>query len=122
MAGRFVILLHVGHGEDHYDLMLARGGALATWRLSSDPADIATGQSVPARRLADHRRAYLTYEGPVSGGRGRVGRREEGSYHIITRREGCWVFRLEGERLKGTFELRRSEQTGHRWDLIRQAD
>jgi hypothetical protein len=32
--------------------------------------------------LANHRRAYLEYEGEISGNRGRVSRIEEGTYQI----------------------------------------
>ncbi len=99
MAERYVILLHVGHGTDHYDLMLADGDALATWQMTDDPAGLSVGQSFPATKLADHRSEYLTYEGLVSGGRGRVSRVAEGSYDVTSREEGRWVLEFLGIRI-----------------------
>ena len=73
-ASRFVVLFHrlppsAGRAS-HWDWMIEEGDALATWALVQWP----DGRGVPARRLADHRRHYLTYEGPVSGNRGTVRR------------------------------------------------
>ncbi len=74
--GRMVLLRHdLPDGSHHYDWMLERenGHALLTFR-------VGVRIDEPARtrfegvRLGDHRAAYLTYEGDVSGGRGRVTR------------------------------------------------
>ena len=79
----FVVLEH-DHPELHWDFMLEHGGVLKTWRLpASWPA---AGQKLPAVALADHRLQYLDYEGPVSGDRGRVVRRDRGSYELLNRR------------------------------------
>jgi hypothetical protein len=69
---RFVVLHHTGVTEPHFDLMIeaAAGGDLMTWRFGSWPIEVET----TAKRLKDHRRAYLDYEGVVSGGRGEVKR------------------------------------------------
>lgn len=77
-AGRYVVLLH-DHPASHYDWMLEAEGVLATWRVCAPPAAVSAG-GLPAERLADHRLAYLDYEGPVSGGRGTVRRVEAGMY------------------------------------------
>ena len=68
----FVVLHHTGYGKPHFDLMLAMDdtGPLRTWRCSSWPIDAAT----KIEPLPDHRRAYLIYEGEISGGRGQVRR------------------------------------------------
>jgi hypothetical protein len=73
---RYVVLHHIGYGEPHYDLMVedAPGGLLRTWRLDRWPA----AEDVKVTSLPVHRRAYLTYEGPVSGNRGEVRRVAEG--------------------------------------------
>src|SRR5437764_266524 len=73
---RYVILEH-DHPRRHWDLMLEAGGALCTWRLEAWPRD---GVQIRAELIGDHRLAYLDYEGPVSGNRGRVERRDEGTY------------------------------------------
>jgi len=72
---RYVILEHDAADGRHWDFMLAGGEALATWALAERPD--AAGP-VAARSLADHRVAYLDYEGPISGGRGSVTRWDQG--------------------------------------------
>jgi hypothetical protein len=66
------VLFHDGFGEPHYDLMFesSPGSALVTWRAVDWP--IVAGDELI--RLADHRRDYLDYEGPVSNNRGHVRR------------------------------------------------
>ena len=125
MASAFVILLHTGHGAAHFDLMLPRAGALATWQLPEDPAALGVGQSSPARRLADHRTAYLTYQGPVSAGRGTVRQAHAGTCLILHADDTCWQVRMEGQTCRALFELRRIEQEGtgqgeaDRWEVRR---
>ena len=80
---RYVVLHHTGVTEPHYDLMFetARGSKLETFRSPAWPPDNDT-KVVP---LGEHRRAYLEYEGPVSGGRGWVKRVAAGTYRAISR-------------------------------------
>lgn len=79
-AGRYVVLVHEGApGGAHFDWMLEAGGVLATWRVPVAPADVPLG-GAPAERIGDHRLAYLSHEGVVSGGRGTVRRVEAGTY------------------------------------------
>jgi hypothetical protein len=125
MDRSFVILLHTGQGsqgEAHYDLMLEEGPALATWQLARSPEDLPPGGVAPARKLADHRREYLSYEGPVSRGRGRVERIDAGSYELLRAEEGLREVRLRGARLKGRFELRRAGGQADAWELRRLED
>ncbi len=77
---RYVILRHEGIDAPHFDLMFetAPGGLLSTWRSDAWPID----QPTPLLRLADHRRDYLSYEGPLTGNRGSVRRIEAGSFII----------------------------------------
>src|SRR5262245_16395103 len=77
--GRFVVLEHRWAGV-HWDVMLESGGGLRTWAVDA-PIEPASG--LPARALPDHRLAYLTYEGPVSGGRGEVTRIDSGTYRTL---------------------------------------
>lgn len=77
------LLLHeLPDGSSHFDWMLARDetGPLVTFRVA-DRIDLGV-PAFAATRLADHRRIYLTYEGEVSGGRGRVRRVAQGSAAI----------------------------------------
>ena len=67
---RFVVQHHLGVAEPHYDLMIEDGEALATWTFRSLPGE---GEGPwEGRPLPPHRKAYLSCEGPVSGGRGEV--------------------------------------------------
>ena len=63
---RFVILEH-DHPTLHWDFLLEDGEVLRAWRLLAEPGP---GAAVAAEPNFDHRRLYLDYEGPVSGGRG----------------------------------------------------
>ena len=72
--------------------MLEADGALRTWRLGTVPA---AGVTTPCEQLADHRHAYLEYEGPVSGGRGCVKRVMSGDYEIVETTPSLLRFRLE---------------------------
>ena len=109
---RFVILQH-DHPFLHWDLMLEAGDVLRTWRLLEEPA---LGKIVAIEPLGDHRKMYLDYEGPVSGGRGQVQRRDAGSMAWRTDEPERVVVRLQGTRLagdavleNGTFRITRSE-------------
>lgn len=99
--------------------MLDAGDVLRTWALGERPDSRGVR---PAERLADHRREYLTYEGPISGGRGTVSRWDEGTFREAANgANGTTIeFDLNGNRLRGrgvltcdgrrwTFEYRPSE-------------
>jgi hypothetical protein len=100
---RFVVLEH-DWGGVHWDFMLERGDVLRTWAVD---APIVPGVELPARALADHRRLYLDYEGPISGDRGTVRRVEEGRYEALHWAPDRVVVRLSGVQLVGDVELRR---------------
>ncbi len=97
---RYVLLRHDCPPDyrngPHWDFMLEHDGALWTWSLAALPAawcdqlqfdgdpSLAT---VPAIRLADHRLAFLEYEGPLSGNRGEVRRVAAGEFAWSVRDE-----------------------------------
>jgi hypothetical protein len=90
----YVVLHHTGYDEPHYDLMVEHDAEadLWTWRVYDWPPNDGTR----AVRLPDHRRRYLTYEGPISHGRGEVRRVERGS---ATMGKDCMICESEqGER------------------------
>ncbi len=103
---RFVVLEHDWNGI-HYDLMLEPegGGPLRTWALDRFPA---IGPAIGARALPDHRPAYLDYEGPISGDRGRVRRVDRGDYVVVRWTPDRVRVRLEGATVRGIAELRRA--------------
>lgn len=104
-AARFVVQEH--HTEPlHWDLMIERDGALATWALESEPP--AGAFEMAARRLPDHRLAYLEKEGEVSGGRGWT-RLWDGGVCEAAWQEQRVDLELRGRRLSGRFIM---EPTG----------
>jgi len=113
----FVVLEH-DHPELHWDLMLEHGGLLKTWRLPEFPRP---GQKLLAQALADHRLHYLNYEGPVSGNRGSVVRRDRGTYEFAPEcdadrfESGGLLLILFGSRLQGRLSLKLVE--GNVWHL-----
>jgi len=123
---RFAILHHEtpsGYERPaHWDFMLECGDLLWTWALRELPA---VGREVVAEELADHRLAYLDYEGEVSGGRGSVTRWDGGEYEVLgshdnpgaltpalsqrEREKGAIRLVLHGQRVTGEVFLSRLE-------------
>ena len=108
MSTRFAILHHQGPAGEHWDLMLERGDGLLTWQLGMEPIsrDVLP---IEARRIADHRKKYLTYEGPISDDRGTVRRVDGGSVDFENVTASELVVRLAGSRLVGTFLLSKGQ-------------
>jgi hypothetical protein len=98
---RFVVLEHVWNGK-HWDFMLESGDVLRTWAIDRP---IVAGQELPAKALLDHRRAYLDYEGEVSGQRGHVRRVDWGTYRPILWSADRVRVELAGCQLVGEVEL-----------------
>jgi hypothetical protein len=109
---RFVILHHELPAQHalatgratHWDLMLEWGDVLRTWALPAPPA---YGQTCQAEQLADHRAAYLDYEGPVSGNRGQVTRWDTGHYEVQQQDDTTLRLTLQGQRLATTLALKK---------------
>jgi hypothetical protein len=143
---RFVVLHHFGWPgrQDHYDLMIEmnEGGgdderalkAFATLssrfpdgeRGSGDAAHEEDLQGLVAggsalRPLAEHRRAYLRLEGPLSGERGAVKRVDEGTLEWREPPDPDWracAFRMEGRALKGEFRLLRVDDETYSFERL----
>jgi hypothetical protein len=111
---RFVVLHHQmppgGSRATHWDLMLepegdaARERRLATWALDREPQ---LGATIAATRLADHRAAYLEYEGEVSGNRGHVTRWDAGDYVAAATADEQLALQISGAKLRGKVTLTR---------------
>ena len=69
--------------------MLESDGVLRTWALAEMPRIVAR-RPIDAEGLADHRLAYLDYEGPVSGERGSVGRVDAGTFETLVEDDDRW--------------------------------
>ena len=100
--------------------MIERGGVLLAWQLLSDPVTASGLPSsrpvwpITAKRIADHRLAYLTYEGPISGDRGRVRRLDAGTVVFDEIAPDRVAIALDGSQIRGGFVL---EQAGESWTL-----
>jgi hypothetical protein len=83
---RYVVLRHDAVSSPHYDLLFetAPGSPLASVRCLAWPP----APDAPLERIADHRRIYLDYEGPVSGDRGHVTRVASGSCAVTPTEDG----------------------------------
>jgi hypothetical protein len=114
---RFVILRHEMSGTSgrasHYDLMLEQGGVLRTWACDALPH---FDSPTLADSLPDHRLAYLTYEGEVSGGRGSVSRVAAGEYVLLAESGDLVRLQLVADTLSGVLTIARDgDASVQRW-------
>jgi hypothetical protein len=94
---RFAILNH-DHPFMHWDLLIEQGEQLLSWRLLREPANSVW---ISAEALPPHRKIYLTYEGPVSGGRGTVSQWDNGTCIITEQRDDKLSIIFRGNRISG---------------------
>jgi hypothetical protein len=109
---RYVVLQHAQIDESHFDLMFETlpGSMLATFRSERWPIETRTA----LRRLRDHRRLYLEYEGEIAGGRGAVYRMAEGTCELEIGENSVWSVRLLSGSPPGRLLLRQID--GERWE------
>ena len=90
---RYVVLRHDGIPDPHFDVMWEQrpGSPLMTVRSHDWPMRDPTRFEA----LPDHRRDYLDYEGPVSGGRGHVRRVASGTCEVEIEIENAVVVRFD---------------------------
>jgi len=104
MVLRFVVQEHTTPEGVHWDLMLEQDGVLATFRLEHEPTHCLTHE-VRAEKILDHPMRFLTYEGPVQKGTGKVRLADSGVYQSLDHRDDLWVLDLKGTVLNGVFTL-----------------
>jgi hypothetical protein len=109
---RFVVLRHEGPHGVHFDFMLEAGDVLKTWALPQPPQP---GLEMECTALADHRLAYLDYEGPLSGDRGAVTRWDCGEYTVERQTPTQWVLDLAGDKIRGTATLHGPAADADKW-------
>lgn len=135
---RFVLLYHECPSgcerPSHWDLMLESGDALRTWalpqlpqawhkvhattaRLQTTCPPISLENVVSAEQLADHRLAYLDYEGPLSGGRGHVQRVDAGTLTANSESADRLNVTLAGNGLRGGLSIHRLSANDTHWRL-----
>ena len=112
---RFVIQRHTRDVErPHWDLMLENGTVLETYRVSLPPEDWCD-KPAEAVRIFDHPLKFLSYEGSVNKGKGRVEIADAGTYRLIEKNETRQQISFAGNLLKGEFQLCLIESD--RWEL-----
>lgn len=125
----FVVQLHDATSR-HYDFRLEIGGTLASWAVPKGPSLDPRDKRL-AMRVDDHSMSYADFEGVIPEG-------EYGAGPVIVwdtgevsplgdeplerqLERGSLEFRLEGEKLRGGFSLRRwgSEDLREKWLLVK---
>ena len=110
---RFAILIH-DHPFLHWDLLVEQAGVLRSWRLLESPVRWLLAASpivLSAESIAEHRLAYLDYEGPVSRERGSVQRWDGGNVDWLEDSAGKIRLKLAGTRLHGELTLTQPDGT-----------
>jgi len=104
MVLKFVVQEHTTPEGVHWDLMLEQDGTLATFRLEREPAHCLSHE-VRAEKIFDHPMRFLTHEGPVQKGAGKVRIVDSGVYQRRDREDRLWVLDMKGAVLCGVFSL-----------------
>ncbi len=118
MPSRFAILHHRHADGEHWDLMIEQGDVLLTWQLLKEPIGLSS-LPIAAKRIGDHRKAYLDYEGPISRDRGHVRRVDAGTVEFEESTSDCYILSMAGSRLSGRFTL---SVSGDDWILAEASD
>ncbi len=115
---QFVLLKHLmpalAQRPTHWDLMIELGERLLTFEMRELPICLPRGvtQDIEVTRLADHRRAYLDYEGPLTAdtsgtGRGSVERVAGGRAQFVAAATSTLIrFQLTADELAAECEVR----------------
>ncbi len=123
-----VVLSHQCPGEpesDHFDWLFETSDgtdpherSLIAFRVAEIPGEQA---GLEATRLAAHRRVYLEYEGPISGGRGRVSRVWSGQARVV---ETAGAIEITVRTHAGAIQKlwRASLVHGDAWRIVRAGD
>ena len=109
---RFVIQHHICE-DNHYDLMIESGDILLTWRISSnDIGPLFEGAKIRVKKIQDHRKDYLSYEGPISGDRGRVEIFDSGECELISEKKenkNLYQYQINGRIFKYRIRLQQAD-------------
>ena len=112
---KFVVQKHSRKSEPaHWDLMLEQNGILETYRLAEPPEK--WGQkAVEAVKIFDHPIKFLSYEGSVNKGKGRVEIADCGTYHLIEKDKTQKQISFAGKLLRAEYRLCLIED--NKWEL-----
>jgi bifunctional non-homologous end joining protein LigD len=105
-SGRFVVQRHERESQPvHWDLMLETGEVLETFRIDR-PIEEWGKEPIKAEKIFDHPLKFLTYEGSVNKGKGKVTIADRGGYKILSKEENGMRVILDGGILKSKFEFK----------------
>ncbi|MCD6319093.1 MAG: 3'-phosphoesterase [Candidatus Desulfofervidaceae bacterium] len=98
----------------HWDFRLAMDGVLKSWAIPKEPPT-EKGIKRLAVQTEDHPLEYADFEGEIPPGHygaGKVIIWDKGTYELLKKEPEKLVFKLEGNRLKGTYVLLRFPKAG----------
>ncbi len=109
-----VLLRHETPSGGHFDWMLATPGGspgAGLWTVRTDLAAAAWRGAGRWRltRIADHRRQYLAYQGPLTGGRGSVRRVDAGWVRPWLWRSDEMIFDLMMSHCRGRVRVEQAD-------------
>ncbi len=112
VALRYAVLWHGEIPDPHFDILVEThpGSQLATWRSPVWPIE----QPTVLKRLKDHRRIYLDYEGDLTERRGRVERVAGGSCTVEIGEGAVWTIEL----LSSPTRLILRHVQGDEWEAV----
>lgn len=94
--------------------MLEEDDCLLTWRIDVPPRNWVFS-SIKAEKIFDHDKKYLTYQGPVNKGAGKVEIADTGELKITCKKQDRVEFTSAGKILNGSFTLFHSQN--NKWEL-----
>ncbi|MAE65435.1 MAG: hypothetical protein CMJ18_14285 [Phycisphaeraceae bacterium] len=119
---RTVLLRHVTKGGHHFDWMLEPPGPdaaperLWTARVRLPSWCWRRAVTLDLQAIGAHRRAYLDYEGPVSGDRGDVRRVDEGRFDPAVWSDDLLVLKVQMGHYRGGLRVQRV--AGDHWQAV----
>jgi hypothetical protein len=94
---QFVLQRHTRENESvHWDLMLDNGNELETYRIDTQPENL-RGKSIQIVKIFNHDRKFLTYQGSVNKGKGRVEIADRGEFSLLKEKSGIQEIQLHGQ-------------------------
>jgi bifunctional non-homologous end joining protein LigD len=119
---RFCVQEHFAR-KHHFDLRLEMDGVAKSWAIPKGLPN--EGEKRLAIQVEDHDLEYMDFEGVIEEGYGKgiVRIWDKGEYELLKRTEKEIKFRLNGNKLKGTYVLLKFEKGGENsWLLIKAKD
>ncbi|NHW88330.1 MAG: 3'-phosphoesterase [Archaeoglobales archaeon] len=119
---RFCVQEHFAR-KHHFDLRLEMDGVAKSWAIPKGLPN--EGEKRLAIQVEDHDLEYMDFEGVIEEGYGKgiVKIWDKGEYELLKRTEKEIKFRLNGNKLKGTYVLLKFEKGGENsWLLVKAKD